>query len=50
MQQKKSLWKRLTGSREASLVLILVALLIVVTILSGGTFLTPSNISQIFPY
>lgn len=48
MQQKKSLWKRLTGSREASLVLILVALLIVVTILSGGTFLTPSNISQIF--
>jgi rhamnose transport system permease protein len=48
MQQKKSLWKRLTGSREASLVLILAALLIVVTILSGGTFLTPSNISQIF--
>lgn len=48
MQQKKSLWKCLTGSREASLVLILVALLIVVTILSGGTFLTPSNISQIF--
>ena len=48
MQQKKSLWKRLTGSREASLVLILVALLIVVTILRGGTFLTPSNISQIF--
>ena len=48
MQQKKSFWKRLTGSREASLVLILVALLIVVTILSGGTFLTPSNISQIF--
>lgn len=48
MENKKSLWKRLTGSREASLVLILIILLVIVEILSGGTFLTPSNISQIF--
>lgn len=46
--EKKSLWKRLTTSREASLVLILIVLLIIVNILSGGTFLTPTNIGQIF--
>ncbi len=48
MEQKKSLWKRLTGSREASLILILIVLLIVVQILSGGSFLTLTNIGQIF--
>ena len=48
MEQKKSLWKRLTGSREASLVLILIVLLAVVQILSGGSFLTLTNIGQIF--
>ncbi len=46
--EKKSLWKRITGSREASLVLILALLLVVVQILSGGTFLTTTNILQIF--
>ena len=48
MKDKKSLWQKLTGSREASLVLILIVLLIVVQILSGGSFLTAQNISQIF--
>jgi rhamnose transport system permease protein len=48
MENKKSLWKKLTGSREASLILILVILLIVVQILSKGTFLTLSNFGQIF--
>ncbi|MDO4621335.1 MAG: ABC transporter permease [Eubacteriales bacterium] len=46
--EKKSVWKRITGSREASLVLILAVMLIVVNILSGGTFLTLNNIYQIF--
>ena len=48
MKKKKSLKEILTGSREVSLILILIALLIVVQILSGGTFLTGQNISQIF--
>lgn len=46
-QGKKSIWKKITGSREASLVLIIVALLIVVTILNP-TFLSLTNIGQIF--
>ncbi|MEE0954644.1 MAG: ABC transporter permease [Eubacterium sp.] len=46
-QEKKSIWKKLTGSREASLILIIVALLIVVTILNP-TFISPTNIGQIF--
>lgn len=45
---KKSIWKKITTSREASLILILVVVLIVVQILSGGTFLTVTNILQIF--
>ncbi|MGN0362791.1 MAG: ABC transporter permease [Bilifractor sp.] len=48
MNKKKSLWKTITSSREASLLLILIVMLIVVEILSKGTFLTPTNISQIF--
>ena len=48
MRKKKSIREMITGSREVSLILILVALLIVVQILSGGTFLTGQNISQIF--
>ncbi len=48
MKEKKSLWQKLTGSREVSLVLILIVLLIVVQILSGGSFLTGRNISEIF--
>ncbi len=45
--EKKSLLKQLTGSREASLVIVLIVLLIVVSILSP-TFLSPTNIGQIF--
>lgn len=48
MEKKQSLWKRLTASRETSLILILVILLILIQFLSGGTFLTGTNISQIF--
>ena len=48
MKKKKSIGQILTGSREVSLILILIALLIVVQILSGGTFLTGRNISEIF--
>lgn len=45
---KKKDGRNFFSSREGSLVLILVILLIVVEILSGGTFLTGTNISQIF--
>ena len=48
MNQKKSLWKIITGSREVSLLLILIVMLVIVQILSRGTFLTPTNIGQIF--
>lgn len=48
MKKKKSLREMLTGSREVSLILIMIVLLIVVQIASGGTFLTVQNISQIF--
>ncbi|MEE1114031.1 MAG: ABC transporter permease [Eubacterium sp.] len=48
MNNNKSLWKRLTASREVSLVLILVVLLIIVQILSKGSFLTATNIAQVF--
>ncbi|MBR0172560.1 MAG: ABC transporter permease [Lachnospiraceae bacterium] len=48
MEKKQTLWKRLTASRETSLILILVILLILIQFLSGGTFLTGTNISQIF--
>ncbi len=45
--EKKSLWKKLTASREVSLVVVLAVLLIVVSILSPS-FLSPTNIAQIF--
>ncbi len=48
MKKKKSVREILTGSREVSLILILIVLLIIVQLLSGGTFLTGQNISQIF--
>ena len=52
MEEKKSLWKRITGSREASLVLILVVMLILVECIQyfggNGHFLSPTNIGQIF--
>lgn len=47
MNQNKSLWKKLTGSREASLVLIIVLLLIVIEILNPA-FLSLTNLRQIF--
>lgn len=45
--EKKSVWKKITGSREASLVIVLVILCIIVEILNP-TFLSPTNIGQIF--
>ena len=45
--KKKSFLAKLTGSREVSLLLVLIVLLIVITILSP-TFLAPANIAQIF--
>lgn len=47
MKKKKSLIKQITGSREASLVIVLVVLLAVISIMSPS-FLSPTNISQIF--
>lgn len=44
--EKKSLWKKITGSREASLVIVLVLLCIVVTIKSPA-FLSAQNILDI---
>lgn len=44
--EKKSLWKRITGSREASLVIVLVVLCAAVTIKSPA-FLTVGNIMEI---
>lgn len=52
MNTKKSFWKKLTSSREASLVLILILMLIVVEILQSasgnGHFISATNFSQIF--
>ncbi|MDD3338151.1 MAG: ABC transporter permease [Lachnospiraceae bacterium] len=45
--EKKSVWKKITGSREASLVIVLIVLCIIVEILNP-TFLSPTNIGQIF--
>ena len=45
--KKKSILQKITGSREVSLVLVLIVLLIVITILSPS-FLSPSNVGQIF--
>ncbi|MDO4285205.1 MAG: ABC transporter permease [Eubacteriales bacterium] len=45
--QKKSIWKKLTASREASLVIVLIVLCAVVSIFSPN-FLSPTNIGQIF--
>lgn len=44
--EKKSLWKKITGSREASLVIVLVVLCIVVTIKSPA-FMSVQNIMEI---
>lgn len=44
--EKKSLIKRITGSREASLVIVLLALLVVVSIINPA-FLTAKNINEI---
>ncbi len=44
--EKKSLWKRITGSREASLVIVLVLLCIAVTIKSPA-FMSAQNILEI---
>ncbi len=44
--KKKSIWQTITGSREMSLVAVLIVLLIVISILSPS-FLSPTNISQI---
>lgn len=50
--EKKSLWKRITGSREASLVLILVIMMVLVAIVQyssgNGVFFSATNIGQIF--
>ncbi len=52
MEQKKSLWKRITASREASLVLILIVMLLAVECIQyfggNGHFLSLTNIGQIF--
>ena len=45
--KQKSVWKRLTGSREFSLIIVLIALCVVVSIFSP-TFLSPTNIAQVF--
>ncbi len=45
--KKKSILQTLTGSREMSLVAVLVVLLIVIEIMSPS-FLSPTNVSQIF--
>ncbi|MCR5746994.1 MAG: ABC transporter permease [Lachnospiraceae bacterium] len=45
--KKKSLIQTLTGSREMSLVAVLVVLLVIIEIMSP-TFLSPTNVSQIF--
>lgn len=44
---RKSIWQTITGSREISLVAVLVVLLIVISIMSPS-FLSPTNLSQIF--
>ena len=44
--EKKSLLKRITGSREASLVIVLVVLLVIVSILNPA-FMTGKNIAEI---
>ncbi|MDY6287380.1 MAG: ABC transporter permease [Bilifractor sp.] len=52
MEEKTSVWKRLRSSREVSLVLILVIMLIAVECIQyfggNGHFLSPTNIGQIF--
>jgi rhamnose transport system permease protein len=45
--QKKSFWKKITGSREASLVLVLIVLCVIISIMNP-TFLSPMNLAQIF--
>ena len=45
--KEKSLWKKITGSREVSLVIVLIVLLAAVQTLSPS-FLTATNIAQIF--
>ena len=45
--KKKNIWQTITGSREASLVAVLVVLLVVIEIMSPS-FLAPANVSQIF--
>lgn len=45
--QKKSIWKNIAKSREASLVIVLIVLCVVITIFSP-TFLSPVNLAQIF--
>ena len=47
MKKDKSLIKTITGSREASLVIVLIILIAVITVMSPS-FLSPTNISQIF--
>ncbi len=47
MKNEKSLLKKITGSREASLVVVLVVLLVVISIMSPS-FLSITNIGQIF--
>ena len=47
MQKDKSLIKKITGSREASLVVVLIVLLAVISVMSPS-FLSLTNISQIF--
>ncbi len=44
---RKSIWQTITGSREISLVAVLAVLLIVISIMSPS-FLSPTNLSQIF--
>ncbi len=44
--EKQSIWKKLTASREASLVIVLILLCVVVTIVNPS-FMTWSNISEI---
>ena len=45
--EQKSLLKKITGSREASLVIVLIVMLIIISIFSPS-FLSPTNLGQIF--
>ena len=45
--EQKSILKKITGSREASLVIVLIVMLVIISIFSPS-FLSPTNLGQIF--